>query len=569
MSNSLYQRAALKCDEPARCRCPVCGGLECQCRPRFFAGQLLSDEDLNRLDRYIVAKNKLHNRYLHGWGVVCGLEVACDPCPGFVTVKSGYALGPCGDDIIVCEDTRVDVCELVNACCERPHDECEPPRPVRGDECKDAVEDWVLAIKYIERPTRGVMPVKGSTAPPYRSRCGCGGSSSCGCGGNATALAAPAATAGIAGGQARRMRTGLDVRTKVAVCEPTVTCEGCTFEVYKAPPRDPRENQPGEIVRRLCCCIAGLFEAEPQLPANTADLRQWCCQLKLNWRDFFSANMTYDCTTLDPLAELKCPDPGPDQTPAEYRLQILLLLAPVLGDFIRSCICSVLLPPCPGPVGYDRVPLATVTIRREDCTILRVCNLGPRKFVTTFPNLQYWLSWLPFVPQLRKALEKACCDPLPQLREGEFAVGTNEANVVCGTGAIRRENNGVRDFARIVLRAAARPAGSVDPQVLFLGAMGVNDASGGPLMSDEELRDPLAFMLMNQVVAPLAKSVIPPGLAGPFAAAASDLAAAAAAMPADRDETIRALEAELAELQRTLRAQQATLDELIDRLGHG
>ena len=139
MSNSLYQRAALKCDAPARCRCPVCGGLECQCRPRFFAGQLLSDEDLNRLDRYIIAKNKLHNRYLHGWGVVCGLEVACDPCPGFVTVKSGYALGPCGDDIIVCEDTRVDVCELVNACCERPHDECEPPRPVRGDECKDAV----------------------------------------------------------------------------------------------------------------------------------------------------------------------------------------------------------------------------------------------------------------------------------------------------------------------------------------------------------------------------------------------------------------------------------------------
>src|SRR5690349_21018508 len=57
--------------------CPSCGGLECLCRPRFFAGQLLTDEDLTRLDHYIQAKNRLHNRFLHGWGVACGLEVVC------------------------------------------------------------------------------------------------------------------------------------------------------------------------------------------------------------------------------------------------------------------------------------------------------------------------------------------------------------------------------------------------------------------------------------------------------------------------------------------------------------
>ena len=47
-----------------RCRdelppCPVCKGLECLCRPRFFPGQLLSDEDLNRLQNYVIGKNKL------------------------------------------------------------------------------------------------------------------------------------------------------------------------------------------------------------------------------------------------------------------------------------------------------------------------------------------------------------------------------------------------------------------------------------------------------------------------------------------------------------------------------
>ena len=65
---------------PARRPVPVCGGLECLCRPRFFPGQLLTEDDLNRLEQYVIAKNKLHNRYFHGSGVVCGLEVVCDPC---------------------------------------------------------------------------------------------------------------------------------------------------------------------------------------------------------------------------------------------------------------------------------------------------------------------------------------------------------------------------------------------------------------------------------------------------------------------------------------------------------
>jgi hypothetical protein len=54
--------------------CPDCGGLECYCRPRFFAGQLLTEKELNGLQDYVIAKNKLHNRHLVGAGIVCGLE---------------------------------------------------------------------------------------------------------------------------------------------------------------------------------------------------------------------------------------------------------------------------------------------------------------------------------------------------------------------------------------------------------------------------------------------------------------------------------------------------------------
>ena len=37
------------CDDPSTPRCPACNGLKCLCRPRFFPGQLLTDDDLNRL----------------------------------------------------------------------------------------------------------------------------------------------------------------------------------------------------------------------------------------------------------------------------------------------------------------------------------------------------------------------------------------------------------------------------------------------------------------------------------------------------------------------------------------
>ena len=90
--------------------CPACGGLNCLCRPRFFPGQCLTEDDLNRLTQYIVAKNQLHNRYLVGTGVVCGLDVSCSPCGNNLSVSAGYAIDTCGNDIIVCGDDSVDIC---------------------------------------------------------------------------------------------------------------------------------------------------------------------------------------------------------------------------------------------------------------------------------------------------------------------------------------------------------------------------------------------------------------------------------------------------------------------------
>jgi hypothetical protein len=491
--------------------CLVCGQLECLCRPRFFAGQLLTEEDLNRLDHYIVQKHRLHNRYLHGWGVVCGLEVCCHPCEGMVSVTSGYALSPCGEDIVVCQNDTVDVCALIARCrdLERPPLECEPPRPVGAAECQDVLEQWVLAIRFTERPSRGVTALRGGGTPPCCSRCACGGSSACGCGCHERGVASRKMTTGLSARALSPDALRTFQRTARNQCEPTVLCESYAFEVYKAPAQDPDKESLGAMVERFEACVKGLFAVEPPLPDNRERWQDWCCQLKENWVDYFATHPLHECQALDQLRLATCPVPDPNQTAEQYRLAVLLRLAPILGEYLRSCLCSALLPPCPTPTDDSRVPLATITVRKRDCKIMRVCNLGPRKFLTTFPNLQYWFSFLPFVRQLRQLLEQACCRPLRVLEPGRFTPGVRQEKRFV---AFRRTKMDVRpeqEFSRLVLSAVANRGRLIDAQTLFLGAMETMDEQGRPLLSDAELRNPLQYLLFNQIARPVVERARP------------------------------------------------------------
>lgn len=101
------------------CGCAPCEGtcchLDCIVRPRFFCGQLLTDADLSALLKWARDRFAL-SRYRHGWGVVCGLDVRCDPKrPAAIVITPGYAVNCCGDDIVVCEDAALD---LSDACRE-------------------------------------------------------------------------------------------------------------------------------------------------------------------------------------------------------------------------------------------------------------------------------------------------------------------------------------------------------------------------------------------------------------------------------------------------------------------
>src|SRR5277367_2241641 len=94
--------------------CATCQG-QSYVRPLFFAGQLLTEDDLQSLGDYVVAKNRLHNRHLFGDGVACGLGVTCAPCEkGHVTVNPGYALDCCGNDIVVACPQDLDINQMVH-----------------------------------------------------------------------------------------------------------------------------------------------------------------------------------------------------------------------------------------------------------------------------------------------------------------------------------------------------------------------------------------------------------------------------------------------------------------------
>ena len=71
-------------------------------RPRYFTGKLLTADDFNQEQTYVVEKFKRHNRSLHGFGVVSGLRVTTSK--GKIKVSAGMALDCEGNEIIIPSD---------------------------------------------------------------------------------------------------------------------------------------------------------------------------------------------------------------------------------------------------------------------------------------------------------------------------------------------------------------------------------------------------------------------------------------------------------------------------------
>jgi hypothetical protein len=131
-------------------------GLE---RVRYYPRQLVTADDMTAEQYYFRQKLRRHNRYLHGWGVVCGLEVKPmveEGLPWQVRVCPGYAAGPQGDEILVSSPVDFDLATGA----QKPADPCADlwPCPPTGRMPVPGRQACVhLAIRYTEcdaRPQR-------------------------------------------------------------------------------------------------------------------------------------------------------------------------------------------------------------------------------------------------------------------------------------------------------------------------------------------------------------------------------------------------------------------------------
>lgn len=132
---------------------------------RYFPRQRITADDLSQDQNYYREKQRMHNRLLHGWGIVCGLEVTPAPtkmAPLNIRIGRGYALSSPGDDLYVHADILFDLAKLIAG---PKKEDCSSPCSPSVVGHVDPADPFYLVIKYAVCPER---PVR---VPPVG--CGC------------------------------------------------------------------------------------------------------------------------------------------------------------------------------------------------------------------------------------------------------------------------------------------------------------------------------------------------------------------------------------------------------------
>lgn len=370
--------------------CPKCGQIECFKRTRYFPGQLLTNHDLETDQRYFIEKNKLHNRYLVGSGVVCGLAVRCGKCDGTIIVEPGYAIDCCGNDIVLCDGAEFDVVEYLEACRRAVDPDCHSKIPPQRFRCDDEPQEYCLILSYTEtlaEPVTAFTRQNGCT--PNR-------------------------------------------------CEPSRICEGYRLDLAKKDELEEQISPPSiwdkfaecareilprwqEFASEAAAIEAQLAESNNQnLSAYHTAAFRLICRMKDFILDLYQRHPKVRCSLPDEVRDIEASFPALPQNSSDlatqneylrqaretaFRMGILVI------QFYIDCICDALLTPCV-ECHEDGVLLACLTVC--DGKIKKICNIV-RKPVLTGPTLQYWLQ--PLYDALGDFLEALCCEfeiPIPQ-----------------------------------------------------------------------------------------------------------------------------------------------------------
>ena len=436
---------ALRGDPDCQCPppCPACGGLECLCRPRFFAGQVLTEDDLNRLENYVVAKGKLHNRYLHGPGVVCGLR------GGLRLLRFGQRhreTGICDRPVRRrhhCVQGRQSADLRADHPLQAARQRLRPLRQPGADRMQGrhtalgafdllrgkaiarraAAHERTLLVRRLVRLRRKAgrglrlwqhhrqhLPVR--RRPP-----GCSAGRQIDEQGGDEIQSAMRTDADLRKLSFRRQQIRRSGQIPAFGSGTLRRVGGCWPE---------RPSSSARCCRGIIACYLRAIEIRDAFsqvkfadPTKAAEIALAYGEYLDALREFAAAHLSHRCDIARQLDQLQAPQPTftaagtGTVSPAEWQAAFARLNELWLEVF-RECFCSALLPPCPEFETSDCVPLAVVTIDADQCRVIEICNWEAREFALTLPTLYYWTSFINW-RAIRDAIAKLCCTGGPEL----------------------------------------------------------------------------------------------------------------------------------------------------------
>lgn len=148
-------------------------------RNRYYTGKYMAARDFQNEQDYVVGRHRLHNRLLHGSGIVCGLEVVHHHDPEcrtrWVIVRAGTAIDRCGRELFLCRDMAFEL-PLPRAHKDKPPayeqgkspgnpERREHPEPPEHGEHRDTMHGpFLIGIAYKESLVEYVPALYGENA---------------------------------------------------------------------------------------------------------------------------------------------------------------------------------------------------------------------------------------------------------------------------------------------------------------------------------------------------------------------------------------------------------------------
>lgn len=96
---------------------PDTANLDAHKRVRYFTGLVLGPDELKQDQHYMMERDRLHQRSLHGYGTVLGLGISIDDSAGTpkIVVRAGMAVTPRGETVCVPLDQCAELNDFLQA----------------------------------------------------------------------------------------------------------------------------------------------------------------------------------------------------------------------------------------------------------------------------------------------------------------------------------------------------------------------------------------------------------------------------------------------------------------------